>query len=81
MGGRHTRNLNGTSLTLAVEVERLRVLLTVMEAPTTSIWGRTMANHVNYWKAHLGSFGTIRETTIMVECYNGGSGSCNGTVW
>ncbi|MGP8201882.1 MAG: glycoside hydrolase family 11 protein [Limisphaerales bacterium] len=41
----------------------------------------TMANHVNYWKAHIGSFGTIRETVIMVECWNGGSGSCNGTIW
>jgi len=41
----------------------------------------TMANHVNYWKAHIGSFGTIRETTIMVETWSGGSGSCNGTCW
>ncbi len=41
----------------------------------------TMSNHVNYWRAHIGSFGTIRETVIMVECYNGGSGSCNGTCW
>lgn len=41
----------------------------------------TMANHVNYWKAHLGTFGTVRETTIMVESYTGGSGSCNGTIW
>jgi endo-1,4-beta-xylanase len=41
----------------------------------------TMANHVNYWKAHIGSFGTIRETVIMVESFTGGSGSCNGTCW
>jgi endo-1,4-beta-xylanase len=41
----------------------------------------TMSNHVNYWKAHIGSFGTIRETTIMVETWSGGAGSCNGTCW
>jgi endo-1,4-beta-xylanase len=40
----------------------------------------TMANHVNYWKAHLGSFGTIRETVLMVEAFSG-PGSCNATVW
>jgi len=40
----------------------------------------TMSNHVNYWKAHLGSFGTIRETVFMVEAFSG-PGSCNATVW
>ena len=40
----------------------------------------TMANHVNYWKAHIGSFGTIRETVFMVEAFSG-PGSCNATVW
>lgn len=42
--------------------------------------GVTMANHVNYWKAHIGSFGTVRETVLSVEAF-GGPGGCNATVW
>ena len=41
----------------------------------------TMANHVNYWKAHIGSFGpTISWTVLSVEAF-GGPGNCNATVW
>ena len=40
----------------------------------------TMANHVNYWKAHIGTFGTIRETVLSIEAFSG-PGTCNATVW
>lgn len=41
----------------------------------------TMANHVNYWKAHIGSFGpTISWTVLSVEAF-GGPGNTNATVW
>jgi len=41
----------------------------------------TMANHVNYWKSHIGSFGpTISWTVLSVEAFSG-PGNCNATVW
>jgi len=40
----------------------------------------TMANHVNYWKAHIGSFATPSWTVLSVEAF-GGPGNTNATVW
>jgi hypothetical protein len=39
-----------------------------------------MANHVNYWKAHIGSFATPSWTVLSVEAF-GGPGNTNATVW
>jgi hypothetical protein len=39
-----------------------------------------MANHVNYWKAHIGNFGTVYDTVLNCEAFSG-PGTCNATVW
>lgn len=40
----------------------------------------TMANHVNYWKAHIGSFGSPSWTVLSCEAFSG-PGNINATVW
>jgi endo-1,4-beta-xylanase len=41
----------------------------------------TVANHVNYWKAHIGSMGTFNYQIMAIEAYSTKSGSINCTVW
>ena len=41
----------------------------------------TVANHVNYWKSHIGSMGTFNLQILAVEAYGNKSGNCNATVW
>lgn len=40
-----------------------------------------LANHFNYWKAHLGSMGSLNLQILAIEAYGGKSGGCNATVW
>jgi len=49
-------------------------------APTGSNRTVTMANHVNYWKSHIGSVGTFYDTVLNCEAFSG-PGTCNATVW
>ncbi len=41
----------------------------------------TIANHFNYWKAHIGSMGANNLQILAVEAYGNKSGNCNATVW
>ncbi len=41
----------------------------------------TLANHFNYWKAHIGSMGALNLQILEIEAFGGKSGSCNATVW
>jgi endo-1,4-beta-xylanase len=41
----------------------------------------TLANHFNYWRAHIGSMGAFNLQILAIEAYGGKSGSCNATVW
>jgi|ERR1051326_1795007 endo-1,4-beta-xylanase len=41
----------------------------------------TVANHVNYWKSHIGSMGTFNLQIMAIEAYGNKSGSINCTVW
>jgi endo-1,4-beta-xylanase len=42
----------------------------------------TMANHVNFWRAHGGQgFGSYNYMILLTEAWGGGSGQSNGTVW
>lgn len=41
----------------------------------------TLANHFNFWKAHLGSMGTFNLQILEIEGFNGKTGGCNATVW
>jgi endo-1,4-beta-xylanase len=41
----------------------------------------TIANHMNYWKGHIGSMGANNLQILAVEAYGNKSGMCNATVW
>lgn len=41
----------------------------------------TLANHFNYWKAHIGSMGAFNLQILAIEAYGNKSGYCNATVW
>jgi endo-1,4-beta-xylanase len=41
----------------------------------------TLANHFNYWKAHIGGMGAFNLQILAIEAYGTKSGSCNATVW
>jgi endo-1,4-beta-xylanase len=41
----------------------------------------TIGNHINFWKAHLGSFGAYNLQILAIEAYGTKSGTTNATVW
>jgi endo-1,4-beta-xylanase len=42
----------------------------------------TLANHINFWKAHLGQgFGAFNLQILAIEAFGGKSGTTNATVW
>jgi endo-1,4-beta-xylanase len=41
----------------------------------------TLNNHITFWKAHLGSFGSYNLQIIAIEAYSNKSGTTNATVW
>jgi len=48
---------------------------------TGSNHAMTLPNHFNYWRAHIGSFGSFNYQILAAEAYNGASGQVNATVW
>lgn len=41
----------------------------------------TLANHFNFWKAHIGSMGAFNLQILAIEAFGNKSGGCNATVW
>jgi len=41
----------------------------------------TLGNHINFWRAHLGSFGSFNLQILAIEAWGGRSGTTNATVW
>ena len=41
----------------------------------------TIANHMNYWRSHIGNLGANNLQILAIEAYGNKSGNCNATVW